>query len=122
MGKAPKDRTTRQSSGGMLRGLFSKPLRERCCKTCGRPHVGHLEPSPARRFSLGNVEIQVFESMPLGMLRRELKVQCWNRYRDSWHPQSIFSQRDFQHLARVVGHALRFMKEQDQFRPRHLFQ
>lgn len=122
MGKAQKDRTTRKSSGGMLRGLFSKPLRERYCKTGGRPHVGHVDPIPARRFNLGNVEVQVFESMPLGKLKRELKNQCWNRYGDTWYPQSIFSLHDFQHLATVVDRALRVMREQDPSQPRRLSQ
>lgn len=113
MGKVKKNRTTTRTSDGMLRSLFSKPLRDRYCKACGRPHLGHVEPIPARRLNLGNVEIQVFESMPLGRLRRELKVQCWNRYRDNWYPQSVFSQHDFNHLIVVVDQALRFMRDRD---------
>lgn len=113
MGKAHKDRKTKSTSDGLLRRLFSKPLRERFCKACGRPYVGHVEPIPARRFILGNVEVQVFESKPYGRLRHELKVQCWNRYRDDWYPQSVFTLDDFKHLANVVDHALQFMQESE---------
>lgn len=112
MGNAKQNRTTNAGSNGSIRDLFSKPLRDRFCKACGRPYVGPNEPLPVRRFNLGNAEVQVFESASFGRLKRELRVHCWNRYRDQWCSQSIFSEHDFQHLAAVIGQALRFMNEQ----------
>ena len=113
MGKAKRGRQTHKKPGGLLRELFSPPLRERYCETCGRPHVGQLEPIPSHRINLGNAEVQVFDSTAFGKLRRELRVHCWNRYRDTWYPQSVFTPHDFQHLASVIDHALRFMNERD---------
>jgi hypothetical protein len=114
MGKATPRKTMKPTSGGLFQRLFSQPLRERYCKVCGRPFWGQIQPEPTKRFNLGNVEVQLFESVHFGRLRRELKVQNWHRYRDDWYPQSVFTLEDFEHLMIVVEHALQFMKTQDQ--------
>lgn len=115
MGKTKKGYRQKKKSEGLFGSWFSTPLRERYCQECGRPHLGAEEPIPTRRFVLGNVEVQMFQSFPYGRLRRELKVQCWNRYRDQWHPQSVYSVDDLYHLAIVVNHVLRLMKRSNSF-------
>ena len=111
MGKAMNKRQTKASGAGLLRNLFSKPLRDRWCRACGRPHIDSDQPIPVKRFCLGNAEIQVFESPIRGRQRYEYKVHCWNRYRDSWCAQTVFSEHDFRHLLSVIGETLRFMNE-----------
>ena len=118
MGKAKQRQQGKQQPVGLLQKWFPTPLRERFCKTCGRPYVGAVEPVPTRRFSLGNVEIQLFETMQFGRLKFELRVQRWCRYREEWHPQSIFSTEDFQHLAVLVEHALRVIQPESTSRGR----
>lgn len=112
MGKAKYRQRMKKKPDGLFRKIFSKPLRERFCQWCGRPYLGHIEPVPEHRFILGNAEVQVFESKPFGKRKFELKVHCWNRYHDEWHPQSVFTLDDFQCLAFVVRQALRFIEQQ----------
>lgn len=109
MGKAFNGRFRKGKSDGLLRKVFSKPLREQYCEACGRPHVEQDEPPYIGRFWLGNAEIQVFESKQYGRRVHEFKVQRWVRYPHGWYPQSVFSLEDLGHLASVVGQALRIM-------------
>lgn len=96
-----------------LLSLFSPPLRDRCCETCGRPHVGPVEPKPVEHFNVGNAEVQVFQAGSFGKPRHEFRVHCLNRYRDGWFPQSFFSDRDLVDLVHSLQLAFRFIRKEN---------